>query len=96
MPKGSIVVVNTWYVHRNLIILLDFSCLNSNIGLFFMILVFHLAFIARSDTYSNAIVEYPEPFRFNPGRFLKDGRLNLAVKDPATAAFGYGRRVCPG
>lgn len=61
-----------------------------------MTLVFHPPFISRSDTYSDALVEYPEPFRFNPGRFLKVGRLNLAVKDPTTTAFGYGRRVCPG
>ena len=35
---------------------------------------------------------YPEPFRFNPDRFMKDGRLNLAVRDPDHAAFGFGRR----
>lgn len=27
-----------------------------------------------------------------PERFLKDGRLNPDVRDPATIAFGYGRR----
>ncbi|KAK7678456.1 hypothetical protein QCA50_018516 [Cerrena zonata] len=40
--------------------------------------------------------DYPEPEVFNPGRFLKDGRLNPAVRDPLTLAFGFGRRVCPG
>ncbi|KAL0958150.1 hypothetical protein HGRIS_000317 [Hohenbuehelia grisea] len=40
--------------------------------------------------------EYPDPFTFNPDRFLKDGKLNRDIKDPVTAAFGYGRRICPG
>lgn len=35
---------------------------------------------------------YPEPFEFNPDRFMKDGKLDTAVKDPAHAAFGFGRR----
>ncbi|KAF8992234.1 cytochrome P450 [Cyathus striatus] len=39
---------------------------------------------------------YPEPFKFNPDRHMKDGKLNDDVLDPGNAAFGYGRRVCPG
>jgi cytochrome P450 len=39
---------------------------------------------------------YPDPFSFKPERFMKDGKLNLDIKDPATAAFGFGRRICPG
>lgn len=39
--------------------------------------------------------DYPEPQIFDPSRFLKaDGNLNHDVKDPATVAFGFGRRVC--
>ncbi|KAI1794923.1 cytochrome P450 [Ganoderma leucocontextum] len=39
---------------------------------------------------------YPEPDRFLPDRFLKDGKLNPDVRDPGTVAFGFGRRICPG
>jgi cytochrome P450 len=38
---------------------------------------------------------YPDPFSFRPERFLKDGKINPDVKDPL-AAFGFGRRICPG
>ncbi|KAJ7639327.1 cytochrome P450, partial [Roridomyces roridus] len=41
-------------------------------------------------------VEYPQPDVFRPERFLKDGEINKAVRDPALAAFGFGRRICPG
>lgn len=41
---------------------------------------------------------YPDPFTFNPDRFMKDGKLNPAVRDPDHAAFGFGRRylIFPG
>ncbi|KAF7369664.1 Cytochrome P450 [Mycena venus] len=39
---------------------------------------------------------YPDPHSFNPERFLLAGKLNPAVRDPDTAAFGFGRRICPG
>ncbi|KAJ7460150.1 cytochrome P450 [Mycena latifolia] len=40
-------------------------------------------------------VIYPDPNTFKPERFLIDGKPNPAVRDP-DAAFGFGRRVCPG
>ncbi|KAI0644245.1 cytochrome P450 [Trametes meyenii] len=40
--------------------------------------------------------EYPEPDRFSPERFLKDGKLDPNVRDPAAFLFGFGRRICPG
>ncbi|KAF9558599.1 cytochrome P450 [Agrocybe pediades] len=39
---------------------------------------------------------YPEPSKFYPERFLKDGKLNPDVLDPIQIVFGWGRRSCPG
>ncbi|KAJ8463546.1 hypothetical protein ONZ51_g10187 [Trametes cubensis] len=39
---------------------------------------------------------YLNPEVFDPGRFLKDGKLNEDILDPATVMFGSGRRICPG
>ncbi|KXN82772.1 O-methylsterigmatocystin oxidoreductase [Leucoagaricus sp. SymC.cos] len=40
---------------------------------------------------------YPDPFTFNPERFLtKDGNINKEIRDPRHACFGFGRRICPG
>ncbi|KAG5644264.1 hypothetical protein DXG03_008749 [Asterophora parasitica] len=36
--------------------------------------------------------EYPDPFTFNPDRFMKDGKLNGDTRDPSPVAFGFGRR----
>ena len=35
---------------------------------------------------------YPDPFTFNPDRFMKDGKIDESVRDPAHACFGFGRR----
>jgi len=37
---------------------------------------------------------YPEPFKFKPERFLVDSSAREPLPD--TAAFGFGRRKCPG
>ncbi|KAF7336336.1 Cytochrome P450 [Mycena venus] len=39
---------------------------------------------------------YADPHSFDPERFLLDGTLNSTVRDPDIAAFGFGRRICPG
>uniref|UniRef100_A0A0W0F4A8 Cytochrome P450 n=1 Tax=Moniliophthora roreri TaxID=221103 RepID=A0A0W0F4A8_MONRR len=39
---------------------------------------------------------YPDPFEFKPERYLKDGKIDETVQAPLFAAFGFGRRVCPG
>lgn len=35
---------------------------------------------------------YPDPDIFRPERFLKNGYPDLSIRDPATIAFGFGRR----
>jgi len=39
---------------------------------------------------------FNNPEEFQPERYLKDGKLNPDVRDPECAAFGFGRRICPG
>ncbi|EKM55855.1 uncharacterized protein PHACADRAFT_209373 [Phanerochaete carnosa HHB-10118-sp] len=40
---------------------------------------------------------YLNPEMFDPTRFLRpDGELDNGVPDPVEAAFGFGRRICPG
>ncbi|KAJ2917333.1 hypothetical protein MD484_g3041, partial [Candolleomyces efflorescens] len=39
---------------------------------------------------------YQNPFIFDPERFIKDGKINKEVANPFSAAFGFGRRICPG
>ncbi|RXW13688.1 hypothetical protein EST38_g12163 [Candolleomyces aberdarensis] len=39
---------------------------------------------------------YLDPFNLKPDRFIKDGKINQEVTDPFEAAFGFGRRICPG
>ncbi|KAJ3521002.1 hypothetical protein NMY22_g12499 [Coprinellus aureogranulatus] len=39
---------------------------------------------------------FERPFDFVPERYLKDGKIDPSVPDPEVAAFGFGRRICPG
>ncbi|PIL29172.1 cytochrome P450 [Ganoderma sinense ZZ0214-1] len=39
---------------------------------------------------------YEDPHVFRPERFIRDGKLDLSVRDPLAFVFGFGRRICPG
>lgn len=39
---------------------------------------------------------FDNPMEFQPERYLKNGKLNPDVRGPDCAAFGFGRRICPG
>ncbi|KAF5327069.1 hypothetical protein D9619_004660 [Psilocybe cf. subviscida] len=39
---------------------------------------------------------FEDPEEFRPERYLKDGKLDLSVRQPEASAFGFGRRICPG
>lgn len=36
---------------------------------------------------------YPDSYTFNPERFIKNGKIDLTVRDPDLIAFGFGRRI---
>jgi cytochrome P450 len=51
----------------------------------------------KSRSILHNATDYPDPERFHPDRYLTpDGQLDPTVRDPRTACFGFGRRVCPG
>uniref|UniRef100_A0A8H7YBL7 O-methylsterigmatocystin oxidoreductase n=1 Tax=Psilocybe cubensis TaxID=181762 RepID=A0A8H7YBL7_PSICU len=39
---------------------------------------------------------FSNPMEYVPERYLKDGKLDPNARQPECAAFGYGRRICPG
>ncbi|KAF5327811.1 hypothetical protein D9619_004578 [Psilocybe cf. subviscida] len=39
---------------------------------------------------------FKDPGEFRPERYLKNGKLDLSVRQPEVSAFGFGRRICPG
>ena len=93
IPKGTIIMGNVWLV------LLTTTGTLGLILIFFLILKFLFAnlellscFITRSILHDPKIFNSPHEFR--PERFLKeDGReLDLDVRDPDCAVFGFGRR----
>jgi cytochrome P450 len=53
-----------------------------------------------NQTYRNILHnadDYPDPQRFDPERYLTpDGQIDPSVRDPRSACFGFGRRICPG
>ena len=49
-----------------------------------------LLFLSRSILHDPEV--FNDPMVFRPERYLKDGKLNPAVRDPDSAVFGFGRR----
>ena len=39
---------------------------------------------------------YPDPFKFDPERYLNQDKPIDRLSDPSLLAFGFGRRICPG
>ncbi len=48
--------------------------------------------MARSRSILHDPERYPQPEKFVPDRFVKNGALNMDPGDPAHIAFGFGRR----
>jgi cytochrome P450 len=59
-----------------------------------------LTLLARSILHDPEVFE--DPLEFKPERYLmrdpvtQETKINPDVLDPESAAFGYGRRICPG
>ncbi|KAJ6491300.1 cytochrome P450 [Mycena vitilis] len=51
--------------------------------------------LANAWAMSHDEAVYPDPYTFEPERFLLEGKLNPAFQDP-DPTFGFGRRLCPG
>ncbi|THU84631.1 cytochrome P450-like protein, partial [Dendrothele bispora CBS 962.96] len=39
---------------------------------------------------------YQDPLKFDPDRFLEDGKESECSPNPELYVFGFGRRICPG
>ncbi|KAF5348483.1 hypothetical protein D9756_009666 [Leucocoprinus leucothites] len=55
--------------------------------------------VVMSNTYAmlHDKENFPDPDKFDPERFIKNGILCDDIIDPETiATFGFGRRICPG
>ena len=81
LPAGSLVIGNAWSVS-----------LQSDSPVFFLtVCLEHRRSILHDPE------TYPDPETFKPTRFLTpDGQLDPGAPDPTNAAFGFGRRICPG
>ena len=55
-----------------------------------MIALTTIFFLIRSILHD--LQYFKNPMEYQLERYLKDGKLNPAVMDPAFAAFGFGRR----
>ena len=76
IPKGSIVIPNSWYED---VFALARPCL---------IMTIHHSYRAMLHNED----DYPDPSTFKPERFIKNGQLDPNIRDPFMIAFGFGRR----
>ena len=56
-----------------------------------LILLPLLTFLIRSILHDPKL--FNNPMKYDPERYLKDGKLNPDVMDPGSVAFGFGRRL---
>ena len=76
VPAGSNIIANVWSV------LVSYSHLTVQRASCYI--------LNRACMKDPAVYENPDEFR--PDRFIRDGKLDQDVLDPATIAFGSGRR----
>lgn len=76
IPAGTVLFPNTWYV---------MSCTPHSCPL-----ISDCAYAKRACMHDPKA--YDEPKAFRPERFIRDGKLDPFVRDPADFVFGYGRR----
>lgn len=76
IPKGTLVLGNAWYATKSS---RDFLRMLNNITLKF-----------RAILHDERVFENHEEYR--PERYLKDGKLDLSVRQPEVSVFGFGRR----
>lgn len=76
IPKGTIVIGNTWWPGYPL----EYVSTRGSYDL--------CGF--RSFMHDESV--YQDPLEFIPDRYLKNGKLDPSVRDPKVAVFGFGRR----
>ncbi|THU78086.1 cytochrome P450 [Dendrothele bispora CBS 962.96] len=56
--------------------------------------VWFVCFYHRAILHSEEL--YQDPLKFDPDRFLEDGKESERSPNPELYVFGFGRRICPG
>jgi cytochrome P450 len=77
---------NGFYIPKGTIVIGNLWLVYHDSEILFSALNFSLRSILNDPEVFN------NPQEFQPERYLKDGKLNLDVRDPDFAIFGFGRR----